>query len=88
MGCAIEGHDTLKCLQEAPLTSLMLSTHAQPAVDAPYTSTPFLPFSSYEAYTTGSYRKDVEIMLGVSKDEGVLLIFPAHITPFIVEACR
>ena len=85
LGCAIEGHDTLKCLQEAPLSSLLLSKQVQPAVDAPYTSTPFLPMSSYEAFTTGKYNKDVDIMLGVNKDEGVLLVFPAHIAPSLVE---
>ena len=45
-----------------------------PVLDYTYLETPFLPDDPTSMLSNGSFRSDMEVMIGATKDEGILFL--------------
>ena len=76
--------DTLTCLQLVPLAEVLAQTYLikggtgdgiwQAVVDSTFTSSPFLPASPEDLLDAGDFHKEVEVIIGTNKDEGIIYI--------------
>jgi len=79
MGCLLGPvHHKINCLQGldmekfAKLSQIFL-INLKPNEDADYAEDPFLPMSPMNALRNGSYAKDVKVLVGSNKDDGLIL---------------
>jgi len=80
LGC--EGaEDVLSCLQEQNMADILalttlgeMSSVWLPVPDGDFTSDPFLPGHPEELMKAGEFDTDIEVIVGTTKDEGILFL--------------
>ena len=94
VGCLMPGtSNRLACLRDTSAQALSLvefenGVISQPVDDAGFASDPFFPVSVEEAWKTGQYNTEVELLIGTNREEGLLvsqlfLLEPGLLVPII-----
>ena len=81
----------LECLRETSAVALSLvefenGVVSQPVDDASYASQPFFPVPVEEAWKTGQFNTEVEVLLGANREEGLLITQAFYLDPAILVA--
>ena len=93
VGCD-EGDAQLHCLQTVSVKRLLKTSlssgpnGAQAVVDGSFTDVPFLPYSPRQIMESGFYNRNVSLILGYNRDEGLLHTANAHKDPSLVKKWR
>ena len=74
VGCGLE--NALACMQSKKPEELLIATSdaAYAVVDSSYTTDSFLPADAEELLKSGQFDTEIEIMIGTTKDEGILMV--------------
>ena len=83
VGCdsLTNGDDQLSCLQAVPFEDISANsmTGFTANVDGGFTSVdPFIPVACEETVAHGNYNTNVDLMIGVTEDEGLLSTMSAY----------
>ena len=94
LGCEGED-DILACLQAQEMADILalttlgeLSSVWLPVPDSDFTSGPFLPGNPEELMKAGEFDTDIEVIMGTTKDEGILMLLTVLANPSLWPSYR
>ena len=75
-GCS-NATDTLACLREQPMATLVSASRSRVSVGGPVTDSVILPIQPLTAFTSGRFAQ-VPVIMGGTRDEGSIFVAMAH----------
>lgn len=77
-GCLGLTHGVLECMEDVEASKLAnlndaILVNLKPNEDGAFNSDPFMPSSPMDSLLSGNYNQDVKVLIGTTKDDGIIL---------------